>query len=201
VASFPGLSINQTGSGYTLGATSTGITPVTSTYFDIWNVLQACSGTSCTGSSSTTTTTGTVTTSSAISGQFLGVGLGGVTFSCGLSYQPLSDPLSFDVLSTSGAANSSAVFTVTLQLSKKLVQSSGHPGASTWQICFGSNVPFTALPGTSGTAVIGGITYYTGLLPDCSSTLPAPCVLSRNKTNAGVEVVTFLGTGDAYGKM
>ena len=202
VASFPGLSINQTGSGYTLDATSPGIpTMATSAYFDIWGVLQGCSVSQCTGSSSTTTTTGTVTTSSASSGQFLGVGLRGVSFTCGGSYQPESDPLSFDVLSPSGAADSSAVFNVTLKLSKNAVQSSGHPGASTWQICFGSDIPFTARPGTSGTATIGNVTYYTGLLPDCSSTQPAPCVQSRNKTNAGVEVVTFLGTGDAYGKM
>lgn len=203
VASFPGISIDQTGSGYTLQATS----PVasnqpTSSDFDIWGVLQICSGASCSGSASTKTTSGSVTTSSATTGQFLGVGLGGVTFSCGSSYQPLSDPLAFDVLSPSGVASSSAVFSVTLEVSKQVVQSSGHPGASTWQICFSSDIPFTALPGTSGTATIGGVVYFTGLLPDCNNaqTNP-PCVLARNKDNAGNEIVTFLGTGDAYGKM
>jgi hypothetical protein len=203
VAGFPGLSINQTGSGYTLGATSPGITPAPpSSFFDIWGSLQSCSGQQCSGSSSSKTTSGTVTTSSAGSGQFLGVGLGGVSYACGGSYQPLSDPLSFDVLSQSGVASSSALFTVTLELSKQVVQSSGHPGASTWQICFGSDVPFTALPGTSGTATIGGVTYYTGLLPGCNNAeTNAPCVLSQNKDNAGNEIVTFLGTGDAYGKM
>jgi hypothetical protein len=203
VASFPGLSINQTGSGYTLGATSPGITPAQpSSYFDIWGALQSCSGPPCSGSSSSKTTTGTVTTSSASSGEFLGVGLGGVTFSCSGAYQPVSDPLSFDVLSQSGVADNSALFSVTLVLSKQQVQSSGHPGASTWQICFSSDIPFTALPGTSGTAVIGGVTYYTGLLPDCNNAESnAPCVLSRNKDNAGNEIVNFLGTGDAYGKM
>jgi hypothetical protein len=203
VASFPGLSINQTGAGYTLGATSLGITPAPpSNYFDIWGALQSCSGPQCSGSSSSKTTTGTVTTSSATSGEFLGVGLGGVTFSCGGSYQPVSDPLSFDVLSQSGMADNSALFSVTLELSKQQVQSSGHPGASTWQICFGSDIAFTALPGTSGTAVIGGVTYHTGLLPDCNNAESnAPCVLSRNKDNAGNEIVSFLGTGDALGKM
>jgi hypothetical protein len=203
VASFPGLSISQTGSGYTLGATSPGITPAQpSSYFDIWGALQSCSGSQCSGSSSSKTTSGTVTTSSATAGEFLGVGLGGVTFSCGGSYQPVSDPLSFDVLSQSGVADNSALFSVTLELNKQQVQSSGHPGASTWQICFGSDILFTALPGTSGTAAIGGVTYYTGLLPDCNNAESnAPCVLSRNKDNAGNEIVTFLGTGDAYGKM
>jgi hypothetical protein len=203
VASFPGLSINQTGTAYTLVATSPGITPATSADFDIWSVLRSCSGGACSGSSSTKTTTGTVTTSSASSGEFLGVALGGVGFSCGSSYQPVSDPLSFDVLSQSGAANSSALFAVSLEVSKQVVQSSGHPGASTWQICFGSDIPFPVRPGTtSGTTTIGGVTYYTGLLPDCNNTQTnAPCVQARNKDNAGNEIVTFLGSGDAFGKM
>jgi hypothetical protein len=201
IASFPGLSMNETGTGYELGATSPGTTSATSSYFDILGVLQGCSGTNCSGSSSTTTTTGTVTTSSASSGEFLGVGLGGVSFSCNSSYQSASDPLSFDVLSPSGAADSSALFTVTLEVAKSLVQASGRPGASTWQICFGSNVPFTALPGTSGTTTIGGVTYYTGLLPDCSKRQSAPCVQARHKDNAGDVIVTFLGSGDAFGKM
>ena len=202
VASFSDLSINQTGTGYTLVATSTGITPATSTYFDIWGVLQSCSGPQCSGSSQTKTTSGTVTTSSA-TGQFLGVALGGVSFSCGSSYQPVSDPLSFDVLSPSGSADSQAQFSVSLEVSKQVVQSSGHPGASTWQICFGSNVPFPVLPGTtSGTTTIGGVTYYTGLLPDCNNTQTnAPCVQARTKDNAGNVIVSFLGSGDAFGRM
>jgi hypothetical protein len=200
VASFPGLSINQTGTAYTLVATSPGITSATSSDFNIWGVLRGCSGVPCSGSSSTKSTTGTVTTSSASSGEFLGVGLGGVSFSCGLSYQPLSDPLSFDVLSVSGVADSSALFTNSLEISKSLVQSSGHPGASSWQICYGSQQPFTAMHATAGTVNIGGVTYYTGLLPDCTSSQPAPCVEARNKDNAGNVIVTFLAAGDPFAR-
>lgn len=200
LASFADLSISQTGSGYTLVATSPGITPATSTYFDVWSVLQGCSGPQCSGSSSTKTTTGTVTTSSASSGEFLGVGLGGVSFSCGSSYQPVSDPLGFDVLSQSGAADSSAQFTSTLEISKSVVQSSGHTGAASWQVCYGSQQPFAGLPGTTGTATIGGVTYYTGLLPDCSGSQPAPCVAARNKDNAGDVIVTFLAAGDPFAR-
>jgi hypothetical protein len=211
VASFANLAINQTGAGFQLTATTTspGITPVTSSYFEILNDLKGCTGGSCTGSATTSTTTGLVTTSSASAGQFLGVGLGGVTVACGGSYQPVSDPLTFDVLNPSGTT-SNANFTVTLSLSKKAVQSSGHPGASSWQVCFESDQPFTALPGTSESFTITNVTasgpeivtYYTGLLPDCNNTATnAPCVLSRNKTNAGVEIVQFLGTGDSRGVM
>jgi hypothetical protein len=203
VASFPDLSINQAGTGYTLQATSPGITqqpPATSSDFNIWSVLQSCSG-QCSGSSSSKTTTGTVTTSSGGSGEFLGLGLGGASFSCGSSYQPLSDPLSFDVLDQTGTANPGALFTTVLEISKSVVQSSGHPGASTWQICYGSQQPFTALPNTAGTATIGGVTYMTGLLPDCNNTASnPPCVLSRNKDNAGNVIVTFLAVGDPFAR-
>jgi hypothetical protein len=206
VASFANLVIDQTGWPYTLVATSPGITPqpsATSSFFGIYGAWLSCSGGPCSGSSQTKTTTGTVTTSSATSGQFLGVGLGGVTFACGGSYQPLSDPLNFDVLNPSGTT-SNALFTVTLEISKQLVQSSGHPGASSWQVCFGSNVPFPAQLGTSlGPIVIGGVNYYTGLLLDCTNSTPAntPCVLSRNKDNAGNVIVTFLGYGDTMGRL
>jgi hypothetical protein len=199
VASFSNLSIDQPGIGYTLTGTSPGMTPATSTHFTIWGSLQRCSTTPCSASSSTATTTGTVTTSSATPTEFLGAGLGGVSYSCSGTYQRTSDPLSFELFSASGVAQSSAQFTVSLEISKSAVDSSGHPGASTWQICYASMSPFTALPGTSGTAVIGGVSNYAGLLPNCSSTQNAPCVQARNKDNAGDVVVTFLASGDPFG--
>jgi hypothetical protein len=115
----------------------------------------------------------------------------------------VSDPLSFQVLSASGVAQASAKFAVSLEISKSLVKSSGHPGASSWQICYAArhtSPPFTALPGTSGTAMIGGVLYDTGLLPDCSSAQGPPCVQKRNKDNAGDVVVKFLASGDPVGR-
>ena len=198
VASFSNLSINNTGFGYTLTATSPGITSATSDEFTIWGMLQHCSA-SCSASASTATTSGTVTTSS---DQLLGSGIGGVSYSCGGTYKPVSDPFSFDVLdSTSGAAQPGAQFTVTLRIFKSVVQSSGHPGASTWQICYASAQSFTAQPGTSGPSfVIDNVTYNTGLLPDCLTTPVAPCVQARTKTNAGDVIVTFLASGDPFGR-
>jgi hypothetical protein len=198
VGSFPGISINATGIGYTLVATSPEIISATSQYFDIWGSLQSCSGASCTGSSSSKTTTGTVSTSSA-TGQYLGLGLDGVSYACGGSYQPLSDPLSFDVLSSAGVADTGAQFDATLEIDKTVVQS--HPGASTWQICYADTVAFTAQPGTAGTATVGAVTYHTGMLPDCSGTQPAPCVVARNKDNAGDVVIEFLASGDPFARM
>lgn len=138
-------------------------------------------------------------TSSASSTQFLGTGIGGGSYSCA-TYQPVSDPFSFDVITASGDVPPGAQFTAVLRIDKSLVQSSGHPGASSWQICYASpttSPPFTAQPGTSGTATIGDVTFNTGLLPDCSNTTPvAPCVQARNKDNAGDVIVTFLASGD-----
>jgi hypothetical protein len=196
VASFSDLSIDQIGDGYTLTATSPGFTPVISDPFKILESLQPCSA-SCTASASTATTSATVTTASA--GNFLGLSLGGVDFSCAGPYQRVSDPVGFDVFSPSGAPLPSARITVSLQIDKAAVQASGRLGASQWQVCYASTQPFTALPGTSGTAVIGGATYQTGLLPDCCKNQNAPCVLARHKTKAGDIVITFLASGDPYG--
>ena len=120
-------------------------------------------------------------------------------FSCGTTYKPVSDIFSFAVFNASGGPLSIPL-TVTLRFHKSLVQSSGHLGASSWQICYASTSPFNVRPGTtSGTATIGGVTYETGLLPDCSSSQGAPCVQARNKNNAGDVVVTFQALGDPFG--
>jgi hypothetical protein len=205
VASFSGLSINQPGIGYRLTATSNGMFPATSGHFDIWTSIQQCSTTPCSASASSATTSGTVTASSASSTQFVGAGIGGGSYDCtGTSYQPVSDPFSFDVVSATGGMGQGGQFTAVLRIDKSLVQSSGHPGASTWQICYASptSPPFTPRPGTTlGTATIGDVPYFTGLLPDCSNTTPvAPCVLARNKDNAGDVLVTFLASGDPIGR-
>ena len=199
IASFSNLSINRPGAGYTLTATSHGMKPGTSTDFTIWGSLQHCPSLPCSASQASATTTGTVTTSSATSDQLLGTAIGGVSYSCGGTYRPVSDPFSFDVLSASGVMQTGAQFSVTLRIDKSVVLSSGHHGASSWQICYASATPFTAQPGTSGSAVIGGATFDTGLLPDCSST-QGPCVQARHKNNAGDVIVTFLASGDPFGK-
>lgn len=200
VASFSDLSIDQPGDGYTLTATSPGFTPAPSGPFKILGSLQPCSTAPCTASSSTTTTSATVTTTSAVpAGDFLGFAIGGADFTCAGTYQRVSDPVNFDVFSPSGVPLPSARFTVSLQVNKSAVLASGRTGAAQWQVCYASTQQFTALPSTSGTAVIGGVSYETGLLPDCSKAQGSPCVQARNKTNAGDVVVTFLALGDPYG--
>jgi hypothetical protein len=201
VASFSDLSINEPGIGYRLTATSRGMNPATSGHFTIWTSIQQCSTPPCSASASSATTSGTVTTSSADSTQFLGAGIGGGSYGCPGTYQPVSDPFSFDIVSGSGGMGQGGQFTAVLRIDKKQVQSSGHPGASSWQICYASTSSFTPRSGSPGTATIGDITFNTGLLPDCSNTNPVPpCVQARNKDNAGDVLVTFLATGDPLGK-
>jgi hypothetical protein len=201
VASFSDLSINQPGIGYRLTATSPKMNPATSGHFTIWSSIQQCPTRPCSASASSATTVGTVTTSSADSTQFLGAGIGGSSYSCPGTYQPVSDQLSFDVVSGSGGMGQGGQFTAVLRIDKSLVQSSGHPGASSWQICYASTSSFTPRSGSPGTATIGDITFNTGLLPDCPNTNPvAPCVQARTKDNAGDVIVTFLASGDPLGK-
>ena len=200
IASFSNLSINKPGIGYTLTARSPGITPATSARFTIWGSLRHCPPTACSASSSSATTAGTVTTSSADPAEFLGVGIGGASFTCRGTYQPVSDPFIFDLLSSMGVTQPDAQFAASLQIDKSLAKASGHPGAASWQICYASMEPFRARDDTAGTAVIGGVSYNTGLLPDCSKTQGAPCVQARHKTNAGDVVVEFLATGDPVGR-
>ena len=205
IASFSDLSINQPGIGYTLRGTSPGITSgtaATSAFFTIFSMSQPCSGTSCSATASSDTTTGTVVVTSPIpAGESLATGIGGVTFSCAGSYRPISDPFSFDLFNSAGAADPNARFNATLRVHKSTVQDSGHTGASSWEICYASPPipgvwPDAALPGTTDTTMIGGVLYDTGLLPDCSSTQGAPCVQARNKNNAGDVIVTVLAVGD-----
>jgi hypothetical protein len=203
VASFTDLSIKQPGIGYRLTATSRGMNPVTSDHFTIWSLIQQCLTTPCSASTPPATTSGTVTaTSAAGSTQFLGAGIGGGSYDCPGTYQPVSDPLSFDVVSGSGGMGQGGQFTVVLRIDKSLLQApGGHPGASTWQICYASTTSFTPRSGQPGTTTIGDVTYNTGLLPDCSNTNPMPpCVQARTKDNAGDVLVTFFASGDPIGR-
>jgi hypothetical protein len=165
----------------------------------------------CSASASSLNTSGTVTTVMPLpQGDTLVTGMesGSVgspfNFSCGTTppvYTPLSDVFNFAVFTASGDPAPGITLSVTLRIDKSLVTPSGHPGASSWQICYASTESFNALAGTSQQNVtIGGSPgYFTGLLPDCSSTLQAPCVQARNKNNAGDVIVTFLALGDPYG--
>jgi hypothetical protein len=162
--------------------------------------------TPCAASASSATTSGTVTTSAPLpSGDSIVTGMESINSSFNYSCptytaMAFSDVFGFAIFNASGVPQP-ITLTVTLRIDKSLVDISGHPGASSWQICYASTTSFNALAGTSQQNVtIGGNPgYFTGLLPDCSNPAVAPCVQSRNKNNAGDVIVTFLALGDPYG--
>ena len=204
IASFSDLSINQAGL-YTLVATSPGITSDTSHSFTIFtsSSAQTCTSSTCSASASSAGVSGTVTTSSATAGDFIAASAGGVTYTCAGTYKPVSDVFGFTVFDKNGNPLPIPV-TVAHEIPKSVVDSSGHPGASSWQLCYASTTPFAAnaVPGTYTSGVtIGGIPgYNTGLLLDCSSTPGGPCVQARNKDNAGDVVITYAAFGDPFGE-
>ena len=200
VADFGNLQINKAGAAYDLAASAPGFTPATSSFFTIAGLIQACGTGSCTVSQSASTTTASAATSSA-SGNFVALGLGGVTLTCN-HYNAVSDVAALGVLNSSGGnvTNSSAI--VTLTISKSLVESAWRP-LFRWQVCYGSQTPFPAIWGTSGTTVIGGTTYHTGLLLPCflfSHRHPEPCLISRHRTWTGAVQLTFAALGDPFGR-
>jgi hypothetical protein len=212
VASFSDLSIDQSGDGYRLTATATATAGQVisasdpSDFFTIFGSLKKCqaSGAPCSASSSSATTTGTVTTSSVTSpGPLLGAGIGGASYSCA-TYQSFSDPFSFDLYS-GGVAQPGAQFSASLDVSKSTVKSSGRNQLADWQLCYASPNDFmaNAVPGTytPGGAMIGGVSFNTGLLLDCSVAPGGapPCVQSRAKVNGDV-IITFLASGDPVGR-
>ena len=131
--------------------------------FTVTGQIQAC-GASCSASQSTATTATSITTSSA-SGNFAALGLGGVSLTCN-HYKAVSDVGIFGVFNSAGGAVASASATATLTISASAVESSPRP-LLLWQVCYASPTPFPSIPGTSGTTVIGGTTYHTGLLLPC----------------------------------
>ncbi|HTU00926.1 MAG TPA: hypothetical protein VMG58_03885, partial [Candidatus Sulfotelmatobacter sp.] len=134
--------------------------------------VQPCPpSTPCSASASSAMTAGTVTTASPAPGDSIVTRMESINSSFNYScptYTSVADVFGFGIFDAASVPQPTPL-TVTIRIDKSLVKSSGHPGASSWQICYASTTPFTALPTTSGTATIGGVTYNTGLLPNCPS--------------------------------
>ncbi len=197
IADFMNLQIDKAGTGYELAANATGFTSATSSFFTIAGQIQTC-GSSCSASQSTATTATSITTSSA-SGDFAALGLGGVSLTCN-HYNAVSDTATFGVFNSTGGSIASASATATLTISASAVASSPRP-LLLWQVCYAAQTSFPAIPGTSGTAVIGGITYHTGLLLPCVLFPPGktqPCLISQRYTATGGVQLTFVTLGDPY---
>jgi hypothetical protein len=198
VADFGDLQINNPGVGYELAADAAGFTAATSSFFTVTGQIQSCGTSSCTASQSTPTTAASLTTSSP--GNFVALGLGGASYSCN-NYNAVSDVVAFGVFDSSGASVTDSSSIVSLTVAPSVVESANRP-LLFWQLCYASQTPFPAIPTTGGTAVIGGTTYYTGLLLPCfliNPNHPAPCLISQRETPAGAVVLTFVALGDPLG--
>jgi hypothetical protein len=167
VATFSGLSFSAVGFNFELRATSNvGTTSPASAPFDIGTQVVNCSsGQSC--QSGTVSSDGTSASAVAATGSISGV----VSFS-----------------------DQNRALVITMTLDKSLVQQANPDGASDFNICWGSLTPFTTKNGTTS-AFNTATNEYEGLLPDCVTNGPEPCVAHRNKDNAGDEVITVDAPG------
>ncbi len=203
VADFSSISVDQPGLGYTLTASSPGITGGESSAFDIADVVVACpSGSTCTGSESNPSTSVSVTASSGQGDTVLTISLlGNADFQC-TGYTAYSTPTEFNVQA------GDRFKTVTIRLDKRVVNQIPDNGAAHFQVCYvtpnayttdGSGNPVSFFD-RSGNPVFPN---QPGLLPDCvGAGSNPPCVLSRNKTKAGDVIVTFLApAGDPKGRI
>jgi hypothetical protein len=203
------LAINQTGY-FQLQASAAGFPSATSGGFQITTTFQPCSLGPCTTSAPGKSDSATATAIHQSNGDFLSLGLGGLSYSCDNRfqnmYQSVSQPIGTDVWQPGGIKiDSLADGQVTIEIFKATVKQSPNNGASAFQICYASTSPFITRPNTSllTTTVPGPtetITLSYGLLPDCGNATPEPCVLARHKDNAGDLVITFDGTGDFWGQ-
>lgn len=202
VATFPALAVSAPGE-YRLVATSGGAT-VTSNAFVIADQVTSCpAGHTCLSTGGSTSNTQVTASSSFTTNNQLAVSVidGGAPIPAGVcgSFVPLGAGSFIDILhGVVGGGNITATWT----LAKPLVLAAGNPGAAHFDICLGAEnlaggtTPWTTKNGTPSTPVYDpdlGATLFWGLLPDCpvKGSPPGPCVLHRNKTGAGSEVVTF----------
>jgi hypothetical protein len=180
VATFSDLTFSAVGFGFKLQASIGGATSVPSQPFDIVTQLVQCQkGQACqTETVSSAGTSGSAVAGAASTSDVLTATGGGFP---DLSCTTVGGVLTFTVTDRSK--------TITMMLAKDLVQQLPGPGAAHINICWGSPTTFTTKNGTpSEFNTANG--EYEGLLPGCSAGGPSPCITSRHKTNAGVEVIT-----------
>jgi hypothetical protein len=180
VATFSGLTFSAVGFGFELQASTGEATSSPSQPFDIVTQLVHCqSGQTCqTETVSSAGTSGFAVAGTASTSDVLTATGGGFP---SMSCTVVGGVLTFTVTDRSK--------TITMMLSKSLVQQEPGPGAAHFNVCWGSPTSFITLNGKPSMFNPAN-NEYEGLLPDCSAGGPSPCVVSRHKANAGVEVIT-----------
>jgi hypothetical protein len=181
VATFPALTFSAIGIGFELQASAEQATSSPSQPFGIATTSQAVTcqpGQTCQSPTvSSDGTSGFAVASAAGTTDVLTASAGYPPLSC----TKVGGVLGFEVTNRSK--------TITMMLSKSLLQQEPGPGAAHFNACWGSPKSFTTSNGMPSTFNSAN-NEFEGLLPDCSTGGPSPCVISRHKTNAGVEVIT-----------
>jgi hypothetical protein len=191
VASFGNLSIDAPGT-YTLRATSAGLSAATSSTFRVDQVAVACiEDVTCSASIANGSTTFNVTApgNAGTDAGLLVLDNGvGVAIDCSGYTELTATPTVID--------GPDRAKTVTSTIDKRVMNAQPNNGASFLQMCFGAPYTFATRPGSTLTGVdTNGDSvddFFYGLLPDCGV---APCVSSRNKTNAGDGVIVTQAPG------
>ena len=202
-ATFGNLSITDVGE-YQLHATSNGA-GATSSAFLIANQINPCHG-SCNASGSVNNNT---TTDASVNGASTGSSLAvsvilntappaGV---CG-NKTPLGAGSFVNILNLGTLDQPD--FTITWTLDKSIVNQFTNRGASQFDICLGAEdlkhpdgngaTPWTTKDGSPAVRVddpILGVARFWGVLSDCPKNPTSPCVLSKNKSKAGDEIIKF----------
>ena len=187
-----GLSATKLGFGYTLTASSTGVTSAVSNAF---NVLQFY--VNCSASCSTPSFKGRGTTGSA---QAQGTTTDTLTFDVDATAWAFQAACNPDFGATDVNPQRAQVTidlnahskTVTLLWSKQAVQWAINNGASQWRVCMAATYPFHAVDGAA-TAV--GAFYVGALLPCGSPAVVAtadPCLQKLNKSGGQQQAVVFI---------
>ncbi len=176
-----GPTIDRSGRGYALRATAgAGITPATSSTFDIDDVAKACAG-ACSGSTQTGDTAATVSATTTAGLLTMSLGLDTVDCNDAMNhyYVGTSQVLTFGVTPAAGRK------TVTIELAAASVTKP----ASKYEVCFSS--PNTGFVNKYGATIAVGA---AGILPtckNCGKPSGGPCVVARWKDGAGNVFVKF----------
>ena len=203
-ATFPALSLDRPGP-YTLQASSPAAsnTP-TSNQFMVSDTLETCSGPGCSFTLPEGSNTYTTTPKRGSNGATFAASLNlpGLRISCDFApfnYPDLRQPNAVWYVYDDG--NTAAGKTNVIVINKAIVQITPENGASAYRVCYSSPDPFEARGGSQapedpwvdGPSAYFGVTWYTGLLPDCAKKNPvAPCVVSWTGSSGGDRIGTFL---------
>jgi hypothetical protein len=178
VATFPGLTLDRPGDGYTLTAGGAGAAPAVSTPFDeVTDAARCPSGQTCQVTATTAVSSLTVTAQGGST-----VGTVSVSVDVGRPLQcagfDAPDPNWFQFVSTDTPAGKLITY--------RLRRPGGRDtGGSARQFCFGARYEFTSVDGQPAppATLPDGTLGFAGQLPNCRRGGSGPCIVARRQTH------------------